>query len=390
MKRQKILQEPVLLWIVLPLSLFIIFGIANNSLVIQTPQEVKKEILTTVGPLLWEKTDIQTKLYAWWDIMLSRGVGYYNKMNNWERMFETDSYNPIHEWCQDDCFLIFNLESLFSTTPNDEPDPTYHFAANTRNIDILHRMKGYNQLYISLANNHARNVGKDGVMFTRKFLTQEKIFYGGAGEDISVSGYNVTIIDRDGIRICLSSYTYDGATIGKWNWQYTIEKLDIWRIQRDVIYMDEQDCDVKVANLHRWREYRMSASLNQKVLAREVIDSGIDLILGNHSHVPWPIEQYKGKYIVYSMGNHIFDQDRGYKTCDKDKYDTIFDYALKRCTVPTYIGFNLGFLLEKNNDTTTISLDQIKFFGIKRGIQYQLDEKTTEEFKWQIFILDDQ
>ena len=299
-------------------------------------------------------------------------------------MFSWSAYNPLRDWCQDDCFLVFNLESLFSRIPNDSPDSTFHFAANTRNIDILHRMKGNNELYVSLANNHARNVGKNGVMFTRKFLRQEGIWYGWAGEVSADKGYNVTVMDRDDIRICLASYSYDGATIGKWVHQYIIEKLEIWRIERDVSYMREQDCDVKVANLHRGREYDIAPTEDQKTLAREIIDSGIDLILGNHSHVPGFIEQYQGKYIVYSMGNHIFDQDRWYKNCERWKYDVIYDYQLDRCTVPTYIGMNLWFEIKKDNDIVTIDLDHINFFGIKRWIQYQLDEKTKEELKREI------
>lgn len=377
------MKEYLLLWVLIPVSLFMVVWFASRSVTIATPHELQEEIIDSLTTLLPSSSQ-KTKLYAGWDIMLSRGVWYYNKQDNRFMMFSWSAYNPIHEWCQDNCFLIFNLESLFSTIPNDSPDSTFHFAANTRNIDIVHRMKGLNELYLSLANNHARNVGKNGVMFTRAFLDQEDIAYGGASEDTDTYGYNVTITDRDGIRICLASYSYDGKTIGQWIHQYTIEKLEIWRIQRDVSYMREQDCDVKVANLHRGREYDIAPTPEQTILAREIIDSGIDLILWNHSHVPGFIEQYQGKYIIYSMGNHIFDQDRWYKNCERWKYDVIYDYQLDRCTVPTYIGMNLGFKIEKDKDIVTIDLDHINFFGIKRWIQYQLDEKTKEELKREI------
>ena len=379
MTSKKVHKEFLLLWRVISLSLFLVFWIINNSVSLHSSEKNKNETVEKATTVVETEKIHTTKLYAWWDIMLSRGVWYYNRKNNWTMMFSWTAYNPIHEWCQDDCFLVFNLESLFSKIPNDSPDTTLHFAANTRNIAILERMKGNNDLYLSLANNHATNVGKDGVMFTRSFLEQENILYGGAGEDRISNWYNITFINRDTIRICLSSYSYDGATLGQGKNTYTIEKLEIWSIRRDVKVMRDRECDVKVANLHRGQEYRIAPTTAQRTLAREIIDSGIDLILWNHSHVPGLIESYHGSYIVYSMGNHIFDQDRWYKTCEKSTFDVIYDYDLDRCTVPTYVGMNLGFVILKENNNTLIQLRHVGFFGIKQGIQYPLDSQTKQD-----------
>ena len=44
------------------------------------------------------------------------------------------------------------------------------------------------------------------------------------------------------------------------------------------------------------------------------IDSGADLIIGNHPHWVQAVEVYKGKYITYAHGNYIFDQMWSYET----------------------------------------------------------------------------
>lgn len=44
----------------------------------------------------------------------------------------------------------------------------------------------------------------------------------------------------------------------------------------------------------------------QVELAHAAIDAGADLVLGHHPHVLQGIEQYKGKNIVYSLGNFCF------------------------------------------------------------------------------------
>ena len=340
---------------------------------------LESSLAHSVEPTPAEYIPSRVKLYAWGDIMLSRAIGYYNKLNNWQTMLGSWAYNPVNDWCQNDCLLVFNLESLFSKTPHDDPESSYYFAANTKNIDIIHRLRGRNSLYLSLANNHAVNVRYEGVMFTRAFLDQEGIFYGGVTGDTSLTGYNVTAIDQDNIRVCLSSYTYDGAVYGSVYYPYTLEALKLSAIERDVAIMTERDCDVKIANLHRGREYRIAPTLDQRELGHQIVDAGMDLILWNHSHVPGVIEEYHDKYIVYSMGNHIFDQDWWRANCEHGLYDVIYDYELDRCTVPTYIGLNLGFIITKDeSDRIDIALEHVDLFGNKRWIHYRLDEKTKQ------------
>ena len=44
----------------------------------------------------------------------------------------------------------------------------------------------------------------------------------------------------------------------------------------------------------------------QKSLGKYAIDQGADLVIGHHPHVLQGIEKYKGRYIVYSLGNFCF------------------------------------------------------------------------------------
>ncbi|MFA6521905.1 MAG: CapA family protein, partial [Candidatus Gracilibacteria bacterium] len=55
-------------------------------------------------------------------------------------------------------------------------------------------------------------------------------------------------------------------------------------------------------------EYARKPTVGQIKEARMFIDAGADLIIGTHPHVIETIEEYKGKYIFYSLGNFIFDQ----------------------------------------------------------------------------------
>ena len=50
------------------------------------------------------------------------------------------------------------------------------------------------------------------------------------------------------------------------------------------------------------------------ILGHFTIDSGADLVIGNHPHWIQPIEIYKGKLITYAHGNFVFDQEWSLKT----------------------------------------------------------------------------
>jgi len=64
--------------------------------------------------------------------------------------------------------------------------------------------------------------------------------------------------------------------------------------------------DFIVVVMHWGTEKEHKPNSQQKAMARELIDAGADLIVGHHPHVLQPVEQYKGKYIAYSLGNFVF------------------------------------------------------------------------------------
>ena len=59
--------------------------------------------------------------------------------------------------------------------------------------------------------------------------------------------------------------------------------------------------------VHWGIEYFTDLTAHQRQLAQVAIDAGADLVVGAHPHVIEPYEFYKGKLIVYSLGNFVFD-----------------------------------------------------------------------------------
>jgi poly-gamma-glutamate synthesis protein (capsule biosynthesis protein) len=68
--------------------------------------------------------------------------------------------------------------------------------------------------------------------------------------------------------------------------------------------------DVLVTNFHWGVSGDDQLAEYQRILGRDIIDQGVDLVLGSPAHRPQGIELYKGAPVVYGMGNFAFDWDR--------------------------------------------------------------------------------
>jgi poly-gamma-glutamate capsule biosynthesis protein CapA/YwtB (metallophosphatase superfamily) len=63
---------------------------------------------------------------------------------------------------------------------------------------------------------------------------------------------------------------------------------------------------VVIVSFHWGHEYSYAINDAQERLGRAAIDAGADLVLGTHPHVIQGIETYRGRHIVYSLGNFVF------------------------------------------------------------------------------------
>ena len=63
--------------------------------------------------------------------------------------------------------------------------------------------------------------------------------------------------------------------------------------------------------LHWGTEYAARPGPGQRQQAHDLLDAGAAAVVGAHPHVVQPVEFYRGRPIVYSLGNFLFDQRGG-------------------------------------------------------------------------------
>ena len=159
---------------------------------------------------------------------------------------------------------------------------------------------------VSLANNHAGDYGKDAFaeMITR--LRQANLPYFGGGMDLR-EAHKPLIIERKGLKIALLGYDEFFPRVFEAG-----EKLPgvAWSEDEQVVYDIQQarkQADVVIPYMHWGQEHEPTANDRQRELARLMIDAGADAVVGTHPHIVQDTETYRGKPIIYSLGNFVFD-----------------------------------------------------------------------------------
>ena len=345
------------------LSLIFLFG----WLLVLSLDEISKRSKSKEYP--------SVSLVAWWDIMLSRGIGWWAKKEWYWRVFTGDNYNPLTQYhCYQswDCILFFNLESMFSKNDNDQPKWWFSFRSNVKNLQYLFDLKRDNELILSLANNHTSNAGWDWMRYTHEILDNEGIWHVWAWND-EWQAQEIKKIEKNWISLCFQAFSYDGTQARYW-WELLARnplKMDL--MLQTLTGMSNLWCDVKILSLHWWAEYHLHPFQWQRDMAYELIDAWADIIIGWHSHVPGSFEEHNGKPIFYSFGNFIFDQDRGRSSAE---FDYIYDFELKRRTVPTYIPLLAWLKITKYWTGIEISEPEFKMARVSKGIYSPMDDET--------------
>jgi len=145
----------------------------------------------------------------------------------------------------------------------------------------------------SLANNHAANYGVKGVEETAELL---------ASQGIEVAGIKAPVVKNiRGVTFAFLGYNDISSP------QPGISNAEKEKIQKEISEA-KQNADIVIVTYHWGAEYRTQPDERQKELGRFTIDSGADVVIGNHPHWIQPIELYKGKLITYAHGNFVFDQ----------------------------------------------------------------------------------
>jgi hypothetical protein len=198
---------------------------------------------------------------------------------------------------------IANLECVVAQGGQPEDKP-WTFRAHPRVLPVLARHVDV----VSVANNHSGDFGRAAFGQMLRRLKDQGVPYFGGGHTLR-EAHEPLVVERGGLRIALLGYDgffprayeagEDHPGVAWMDAEHIIE--DIQRART------VQRADLVIPFMHWGQEHEPLASELQRTLARQMIDAGADAVIGAHPHVVQDTETYRGKPIVYSLGNFVFD-----------------------------------------------------------------------------------
>ncbi|HEX5386786.1 MAG TPA: CapA family protein [Gemmatimonadales bacterium] len=178
---------------------------------------------------------------------------------------------------------------------------------------------------VSTANNHAWDQGLGGIDATVAALTARGLTPVGTGGSARDSTAPV-VRDAGGIRVAFLAYTFPPnartdpsgasvppsreapvATLVFNDWTAEFRTAGVARIRADVARARAAGAEFVVAFVHWGREWHLEPDADQRRAAHDLVDAGVDLVVGAHPHVLEPPELYRGRLIAYSLGDFIAD-----------------------------------------------------------------------------------
>lgn len=280
----------------------------------------------------------------------------------------------MHEFDKNDKdygYFFKNVKSIFEKDDLTIVNLETTLTTATKKAKKKFRFKGYPEFtkilklgsveVVNIANNHIYDYLEKGYEDTTENLKKDEIGY---------CGYeNIYITEIKGVKIGLLGY--EG---------WISSNLLKNKIKKDILDLRKSGVSIIIVSFHWGYERHNYPNPIQKDLGRYCIDTGADLVLGHHPHVMQGIENYKGKHIVYSLGNFCFGGNRGTSpNYDKDTFIFQQEFILEGTKIQNskvqIIPCSISSVTNRNNYQPTPLIDVSKNRVIDRLNKYSKDMK---------------
>lgn len=200
-------------------------------------------------------------------------------------------------------YRIGNLECPVASGGRPLPAKIITFRADPRTLSVL---RGRFDA-VSLANNHSGDFGQPAFVETMQHLDRAGIAWFGGGHDLT-QAHEPLWVERKGLKLAILGYNEFKPRVFEAgaNWPGIAWSEDD-QVIADIRAARAAGADLVIPFMHWGWEKEAQPTERQKSFARKMLDEGAALVVGSHPHVTQGAEIYKGKPIIYSLGNFVFD-----------------------------------------------------------------------------------
>ena len=239
---------------------------SKEAVVTKTPVSLTVSVIGDCTLGTDEEFDYDTSLNAYYD---NNGADYF--FANVRDLFAADD------------LTVANFEGTL-TDSEEREDKQFAFKAPASYADIL---TAGSVEAVNTANNHSHDYGEQSFKDTITALDAANIIHFGYDE--------TAVTEVKGVKVGLIGIYELNDHLGREE-----------QLKKNIQEVKKDGAELVIVIFHWGNEKEEVPDENQKTLGHMAIDLGADLVCGHHPHVLQGIENYKGKNIVYSLGNFCF------------------------------------------------------------------------------------
>ena len=237
------------------------------------------------------------------DILLDRGVRQVVEQKGMDQLFSAD----IDSVFQHSDAVVGNLECP-ATKIHAPVFKQYVFRAEP---EWLSDLKRHGVTHLNLANNHSIDQGRDGLVDTKRNISQAGMSPIGAGQNQEEAARPILLTEKPrkvwmiaSLQLALENFARlpDQPCVSQ-------QSIDALCLRITQLKQEDPECYI-IVSLHWGWENHVEVVPRQRYDAHQLIDAGADCLVCHHTHTRQPMEVYRGKPIFYGLGNFIFDPRR--------------------------------------------------------------------------------
>lgn len=235
--------------------------------------------------------------------------------------------------------FIFNAEGVFSKKLHLEDCHRFrNQSLFMGSLEVIDNLPRGDITVASLANNHALDCGREGILETMQEFKKRGILTVGAGGNLREACNPVMLVIK-GLHVAVLSYLeidpvvqdyigmdpdwFSGGTnrrsVASWKLCNGQKQIEAIRKEADIVLVF-----VHMHNtIHSWSETPDEPSVS---LVKNILDAGADVVLGSGSHFPQGIMRHDRNVALLSLGNFLLQPD--YNMPEKGHRSMLADFAI--------------------------------------------------------------
>ena len=179
--------------------------------------------------------------------------------------------------------------------------PSYEMRGDPETLRIL-KAAGIDVL--GVANNHAMQHGEAAFLDTLTEIQRAGLEF--IGVDENPGRTRAFEFESGGAKHVLFAVSQRPEEWHDGEVPYSL-RLDVDQLIEEVMQLRNACEGFLICSIHWGLEFLKLPGPEQVATGRRLIDAGVDVVFGHHSHLLQPVERYKQGLIFYSLGNFVFD-----------------------------------------------------------------------------------